>query len=169
MNRSKLFALSVAALVFGIGCDSDGTGPAAETFNATLSGTSERPNSGDDSCRWQWNVHSLRGWQHAELEFHDDRLNNVTASHIHIGGREVAGPIVLLLYSAAASSNPAISGSVTRAAFTSPLGVSFDGLLQLMRAGDTYINIHTDNGVAPTNTGPGDFPGGEIRGQIALQ
>ena len=31
------------------------------------------------------------------------------------------------------------------------------------------VNVHTDNGVAPANTGPGDFPGGEIRGQIARQ
>jgi hypothetical protein len=28
--------------------------------------------------------------------------------------------------------------------------------------------VHTNDGVAPTNTGPGDFPGGEIRGQIRL-
>jgi hypothetical protein len=26
--------------------------------------------------------------------------------------------------------------------------------------------VHTNDGVPPINTGPGDFPGGEIRGQI---
>jgi hypothetical protein len=26
--------------------------------------------------------------------------------------------------------------------------------------------VHTNDGVAPPNSGPGDFPGGEIRGQI---
>jgi hypothetical protein len=26
--------------------------------------------------------------------------------------------------------------------------------------------VHTNDGVAPPNTGPGDFPGGEIRGQV---
>jgi len=26
--------------------------------------------------------------------------------------------------------------------------------------------VHTNDGVAPTNTGPGDFPGGEIRDQV---
>jgi hypothetical protein len=35
-----------------------------------------------------------------------------------------------------------------------------------MESGGAYVNIHTNDGVAPTNTGPGDFPGGEIRGQI---
>jgi hypothetical protein len=35
-----------------------------------------------------------------------------------------------------------------------------------IEAGDAYVNVHTNDGVAPTNTGPGDFPGGEIRGQL---
>jgi hypothetical protein len=26
--------------------------------------------------------------------------------------------------------------------------------------------VHTNDGVAPPDTGPGDFPGGEIRGQV---
>jgi len=37
-----------------------------------------------------------------------------------------------------------------------------------MRNGGAYVNIHTDDGIAPPNTGPGDFPGGEIRGQLAM-
>ena len=39
-------------------------------------------------------------------------------------------------------------------------------LLDAIRAGLTYVNVHTNDGVAPANTGPGDFPGGEIRGQL---
>jgi hypothetical protein len=35
-----------------------------------------------------------------------------------------------------------------------------------MEAGNTDVNVHTHDGVDPTNTGPGDFPAGEIRGQI---
>jgi hypothetical protein len=30
------------------------------------------------------------------------------------------------------------------------------------------VNVHTNDGIDPTNTGAGDFPGGEIRGQIRL-
>jgi hypothetical protein len=37
-----------------------------------------------------------------------------------------------------------------------------------MVAGETYVNVHTNDGVDPTNTGPGDIPGGEIRGQVRL-
>ena len=33
-------------------------------------------------------------------------------------------------------------------------------------SGNAYVNVHTNDGVDPPNTGPGDFPGGEIRGQV---
>ena len=162
----KWLALGLIALVAA--CDST-SDPGPETFTANLAGSKERPTPNvspavgsaaftlsSDGNTLTWNVTTTGA-------------NNVTASHIHVGGAEVAGPIVLPLYAGTASSNPTISGSVTRAAFTSPLGISFDGLLSLMRNGDTYVNVHTDNGVAPANTGPGDFPGGEIRGQIGRQ
>ncbi|MOA60108.1 hypothetical protein D3C78_1849030 [compost metagenome] len=35
--------------------------------------------------------------------------------------------------------------------------------------GRLYVNVHTDDGVAPPNTGPGDFPEGEVRGQLVLE
>ena len=45
-------------------------------------------------------------------------------------------------------------------------GQPLSALLDAINAGNAYVNIHTNDGVAPTDTGPGDFPGGEIRGQI---
>ena len=48
----------------------------------------------------------------------------------------------------------------------SACGGSWKGFLALHRAGKTYINVHTNDGVASTNTGPGDFPQGELRGQM---
>jgi hypothetical protein len=46
------------------------------------------------------------------------------------------------------------------------VGYTFERLVAEMRAGLAYVNVHTNDGLAPTNTGPGDFPGGEIRAQI---
>jgi len=58
-------------------------------------------------------------------------------------------------------------GTITAANFVGPLaGQPMSVLLAAMQAGNTYTNVHTNDGIAPTNTGPGDFPGGEIRGQI---
>ena len=35
-----------------------------------------------------------------------------------------------------------------------------------MSTGRAYVNLHTNDGVDPVDTGPGDFPGGEIRADI---
>jgi hypothetical protein len=43
--------------------------------------------------------------------------------------------------------------------------LDLDDVVTALESGDTYVNVHTNDGVEPPNTGPGDFPGGEIRGQ----
>jgi hypothetical protein len=99
-------------------------------------------------------------------------IDNVIAAHIHMGSATVAGPIVVFLYGTVPSGggpqNGVLSeGTFTAADFVGPLqGQPFSALLAAMAAGNTYVNVHTNDGVAPTNTGPGDFPGGEVRGQI---
>jgi hypothetical protein len=45
-------------------------------------------------------------------------------------------------------------------------GHDFSELLAAMRSSGAYVNVHTNDGVDGTNTGPGDFPGGEIRGWL---
>ena len=45
-------------------------------------------------------------------------------------------------------------------------GQPLSALVTLISNGGAYVNVHTNDGVSPTNSGPGDFPGGEIRGQI---
>ena len=59
------------------------------------------------------------------------------------------------------------TGTIRASDLVGPLqGMTLADLISAMRAGNTYANVHTDDGVAPPNTGPGDFPGGELRGQI---
>jgi hypothetical protein len=100
-------------------------------------------------------------------------IRNVIAAHIHLGARGVNGPIVAFL---AGDFPPGggrrdgllAEGRITAADLEGPLaGMPICALLREMKAGNTYVNVHTDDGVAPANTGPGDFPGGEIRGQIS--
>jgi hypothetical protein len=58
-------------------------------------------------------------------------------------------------------------GAFTRARLEGDLeGRALGALIQEMKADRTYVNVHTDDGVPPPDTGPGDFPSGEIRGQI---
>ena len=45
-------------------------------------------------------------------------------------------------------------------------GSSLSDLVDELKAGNAYVNIHTNDGVDPPNSGPGDFRLGEIRGQF---
>ncbi len=99
-------------------------------------------------------------------------IENVVASHIHVGAAGANGPVVQFLFGPAPAGGGRLNGviaegSFTAASFVGPLaGQSMDALVDAMIAGNTYVNVHTIDGVAPTTTGPGDFPGGEGRGQI---
>lgn len=99
-------------------------------------------------------------------------IDNVIASHIHIAPAGTNGPVVLFLFGPAAPgggrSNGVIAeGTATAANLVGPLaGQPLSALIAQMSAGNAYVNVHTNDGVGAPNTGPGDFPGGEIRGQI---
>lgn len=99
-------------------------------------------------------------------------IENVIQSHIHVGAQGENGPIVVFLYGLVAPAGGRVNGvlaegTITEADFIGPLaGASMDDLIEAMLAGLTYVNVHTSDGVDPPNTGPGDFPGGEVRGQI---
>ena len=99
-------------------------------------------------------------------------ISNVTASHIHIGPAGVNGPVVLFLYGGFPPGGGPLNGVIaegtaTAANLVGPLaGHPLSDLIAAIEAGNAYVNVHTNDGVAPPNQGPGDFPGGEIRGQI---
>lgn len=99
-------------------------------------------------------------------------IENVVASHIHLGSVGVNGPVVVFLYGPAApgggrTDGVLAEGTITAANLVGPLaGHPLSDLIAAMEASSAYVNVHTNDGVAPPNTGPGDFPGGEVRGQI---
>jgi hypothetical protein len=98
-------------------------------------------------------------------------IENVTAAHIHCGAPGANGPVLVGLYSGAAASGRTngvlAEGTITNAHVSQtacPGVTTVAGVIALLENGGAYVNVHTNDGVAPTNTGPGDFPGGEIRG-----
>jgi hypothetical protein len=118
-------------------------------------------------------------------------IENIAQAHIHCGVPGANGPIVVWLYpnvtataalpggagrhDGVLSEGTVVSGATLNVRPTSltmpppacPGGVqNFSDLLTQIRAGNTYVNVHTNDGQGDPNTGPGDFPGGEIRGQI---
>lgn len=169
----KRFGLSVVAAAVGLICmvlvnaRADGN----RNFRAHLSGDEEVPAV---ATRAQGEAVFQLSEDGAALDYRliVANIENVVASHIHHAVAGVNGPIVAFL----AGPLPAgggrtdgvlAEGTVTAADLVGPLaGHSLEDLVVLMRNGETYVNVHTNDGVAPPNTGPGDFPGGEIRGQI---
>jgi hypothetical protein len=114
-------------------------------------------------------------------------IENITQAHIHCGPAGTNGPIVVWLYPSPTSNaalsggagrhdgilaeNTVISGAPGHVRPTTnpncPGGVAtFQDVLNRIREGNAYVNVHTNDGVGATNTGPGDFPGGEVRGQL---
>jgi hypothetical protein len=103
-------------------------------------------------------------------------IENAFMAHIHQGIPGVNGPIVVWLYPSTAPvpgpvgggrANVRVRGTITAANLVGPLaGASLDDLVELLNNGGAYVNVHTNDGVDPVNTGPGDFPGGEIRGNF---
>ena len=99
-------------------------------------------------------------------------IENVVASHIHVGASGANGPIVAFLYGTVApgagrTDGILAKGTITAANLIGPLaGKSLADLIALLDSGGAYVNVHTNDGVDPINTGPGDFPGGEVRGDI---
>ena len=119
-------------------------------------------------------------------------IDNVVQAHIHCAPAGVNGPIVVWFYPSKTATG-ALTGPTGRQdgvliedtiapanvrTFTAnaannaacpvatPGAPTFAEILDKMRSGNAYVNVHTNDGVAPTNSGPGDFPGGEVRGQF---
>jgi aldose sugar dehydrogenase len=91
-------------------------------------------------------------------------IEAATQAHIHLGARGQNGPVVLFLYGLAAPRNFQAgdliargtandSNVIARPRFTPTIS----NLVQRMRQGRAYANLHTTN-----------HPGGEIRGQIIV-
>jgi hypothetical protein len=106
-------------------------------------------------------------------------IENVFMAHIHMSqGPGSNGGIVVWLYPSTTPGVQApvaggridgvlVEGTFTADDLTGALdGQPLEALIDAMDGGTTYVNFHTNDGVEPTNTGPGDFPGGEIRGDI---
>jgi hypothetical protein len=101
-------------------------------------------------------------------------IENVVASHLHLAPEGTNGAVVVFLFGNAPAgggrqSGVLATGTITDSDLIGPMaGQTVADLIAEIEAGNIYVNVHTNDGVAPTNTGPGDFPGGEIRGQVEV-
>jgi len=140
-------------------------------FVAHLRGRSEVP-ANESLAAGQAILHLSKDGAELQYKLIAANIENVVAAHIHLGAPDVNGPVVAFLFGAAPaaggrSDGVLAEGTITAANLVGPLaGRPLSALVDAMRDGGTYVNVHTNDGVAPPDTGPGDLPGGEIRGQV---
>lgn len=144
--------------------------PDARTFGAQLTGADEVP-ARDTRARGAVLFQLNKAETALKFKLGVNNIDNVFAAHIHCGAAGVNAPVGVTLFMGTPGSGR-FNGVLARGTITAPdpgNGCGWETLADViaaMRSGDTYVNVHTNDGIDPPNTGPGDFPGGEIRGQL---
>jgi CHRD domain len=150
------------------------------TFRARLTGYEEVPSistEADGSFRARIRPGPVIRYR---LSYED--IQNAFAAHIHLGQKGVNGGVSAFLCGggdkpACPATGGTVTGTIDAADVVGPATQGIESgeigeLINAMKAGVTYANVHTTDGVdtvdgVPEPVGPpGDFPGGEIRGQI---
>jgi hypothetical protein len=169
--KKSLGALSALfVLVAVVGLASLASANDKPKFNAHLTGGEEVPPR-ETMAHGQANLQLTKDGTALEFKLNVANIDNVFAAHIHCGAVGVNGPIGVTLFMGTPGGG-AVAGTLAEGTITAPDAGNGCGwtdlaaVLAAIESGNTYINVHTDDGVAPANTGPGDFPGGEIRGQV---
>jgi CHRD domain-containing protein len=99
-------------------------------------------------------------------------ITNVTGAHIHLAAAGSLGPLTAFLLApvppaGGRTDGVLAEGTLTAANLFGPLaGQPLSALIGAIEAGNAYVDIPTSDGVPPPATGPGDFPAGELRGQL---
>lgn len=156
-NRSTRRLLAILALGTALatgtgmtaGADPGGRGRHGDrVVKATLTGAKERPGPGDRNGRGKARIELKRDRICFDVSWR--RIGAPTAAHIHEGGRNEAGPVVVLLFAVPGGLRAPVHevGGCTKAD---------PGLIREIRRDprDYYVNVHNEA-----------FPNGAIRGQL---
>jgi len=155
------FALSLVLL---LGLSLGGLASAqSPVFTASLSGAEEVP-AVDTLARGQAVFRLDRSGDALHYRLIVANIEDVTMAHIHLAAAGVNGPAAVWLYPASPPaqliegrySGVLAEGVITVDNLSGPLaGASLEDLLDHLRDGNAYVNVHTLQ-----------FPAGEVRGQI---
>jgi hypothetical protein len=169
----------LAGIVFVLGMVAVGVAVAGlnSNWSTHANGSLEVP-ARDTQGQGQAILHLSKSGTELEYKLIASNIDNVFMAHIHMALAGVNGPIVVWLYpsttpnvtgplGAGRTDGVLVTGTITAADLIDDLeGHPLSDLVDALDEGNAYVNFHTNDGVAPTNTGPGDFPGGEIRGNL---
>lgn len=168
INRRQVLSATGAVIVGGLITTGSVTADEHDNpqmFSTDLSGDAEVPSVETNASGHATFELSADGSE-LHFEVYIDCIRNVNQGHIHLGGPDENGPVVVWLYPQETQEPETIEGlqrdfvlaegTVTEADLVDELeGESLDALAAEMEAGQTYVNIHSEQN-----------PEGEIRGQI---
>lgn len=141
--------IASAALLAVGGAVPSASAATGDDLRATLTGAKERPDPGDPDGRGYAKV-SLK-WNRICYTLYWRNIGPPTAAHIHVGSADVAGGVVLGLFSVPPPGLEAPVSSVGGCASADPALVS--AIRRDPR--NYYVNIHNEA-----------YPAGAIRGQL---
>lgn len=151
-----------------------------QNFQTHLSGDEEVP-SRETLAQGNAKFQLSKDGQSLEYKLIASNIENAFMAHIHLGPAGTNGGVVVWLYgtppgvvspaSQVRHDGVLAEGTITAANFVGALsGQSMEALLTHIRNGNAYVNVHTRNLAIPVTNPPtlvpGNYPGGEVRGQI---
>jgi hypothetical protein len=152
LSRLAIFSAVFLFAAFAIAAGKD-------TFSAKLTGGEETP-AVKTKAKGEAVFHLVKNGREISYKLTVSEIENVTAAHIHRGKKGVEGPPLAGLF-AGPKKEGRFSGILAEGTLTgkdlmgSLSGKSVQDLVKVIKSGDAYVNVHTDN-----------YPNGEIRGQI---
>jgi hypothetical protein len=117
----------------------------------------------------------LRDETQIDFTFTLSNIQNITAAHIHCAPAGENGAVGVTLFGPVDPGGGAVDSFSTAGTIQAPDPSNGCGWADVgavgdaMRSGTAYVNVHTDDGKDPADTGAGDFPAGEVRGQIEVK
>lgn len=146
-------------------------------FEAKLTGAAQLPEPTKSQATGEVQLTVQEGGKKISYTLTVTKLQNAATAELHLGSPNMNGPAVVRLFPVHGAtarkgdfSGVLAEGTITSADLTGPLlGSPLTDLVDQMREGSAYVNIHTNDGVDPPDSGPGDYRKGEIRGQIEMK
>lgn len=164
MRTTRLVPLAAIALLLGT-VGAHAAPPEQRNFGAHATGAEEVP-AVDTPAQGQVKLQLSADGSELRYRLNVANIDDVRMAHLHIAPAGQNGPIAVWLYPEGPppqliegrTQGTLATGTITDADFvnTEAHGVdSVADLVEAIRAGDVYANVHTEA-----------FPGGEIRGQL---
>jgi hypothetical protein len=170
---SKSRALLIAATA-ALACAAFAASAADTLFRAVLDGAQNQPEPIKTPASGTVEMRLSADGQSLHYRVTVEKITNVAAADLHLGSTAQNGPLVAKLWpkAGAAVKKGEFSGTLAEGTLDSgdllgPMGGSaIADLVEQLREGSVYVNLHTSDGMDPPNSGPGDYRLGEIRGQL---